>query len=479
MEKDNIEFKYASSANPERRTREELLHMSKQERLDYKKLMYRRQDIKTGLLPLLKDIVSDSIKYEDFLTYESERDLKEFLLSTYDINKPDCWIEDDFLSIDLKAFFRKMKKHLTGDMFIRIDYNGKYITMKTASAYKVIYNIHFWKNEHIDGIELIKQSDLQNFIHINLYFHKSYDATEIDIRSFGKKWSAKLMQDIKEYLAGKCQKADTDSLGEAFQKRQKELKSLINQGDDCLKQKRYEKAIEAYKKAISLDEKNADIWYILGYAWYGLGYFNNVQDYYDKALEAYQKSIDLDPKSTRGWHGLGIVYLKQECYLKAIKAFQKGIRRDKKDVDMWNGLGDAFFGQECYEEAIGAYQNSINLDDKDPESWNSLGNAYSLQKCYEEAVEAFQKAIQLDENNMYLWSNLGYTYLEQEYYEEAVEAFQKAINLDDKDADSWNGLGNAYREQKRYEEAIEAYQKAIRLDEKFSYLKLEIKKMLQ
>ena len=72
------------------------------------------------------------------------------------------------------------------------------------------------------------------------------------------------MQDIKKYLTEKCQKGDMDSLGDAFQKMQKELKSLINHGDASLKQKCYEEAIEAFQKAINLDDKDADSWNGLG-----------------------------------------------------------------------------------------------------------------------------------------------------------------------------------------------------------------------
>ena len=66
-----------------------------------------------------------------------------------------------------------MKKHLTGDMFIVIHFDSRCVIMKTENAYEIIKNLHFWKNEHIHGEKLIRQSDLQNFIDIDLYFRTS------------------------------------------------------------------------------------------------------------------------------------------------------------------------------------------------------------------------------------------------------------------------------------------------------------------
>ncbi|MFA6981371.1 MAG: tetratricopeptide repeat protein [Ignavibacteriaceae bacterium] len=200
------------------------------------------------------------------------------------------------------------------------------------------------------------------------------------------------------------------------------------------------------------------------FPWHGLGNVYSQQKEYLKAIEAYQKAIQLDDKYSSPWFGLGNVYSEQKEYLKAIEAYQEAIRLDDNDSFSWYGLGNVHYEQKEYLKAIEAYQKAIQLDDKYSSPWYGIGNVYYKQKEHLKAIEAYQKSIKLDANEADQWNGLGNAYAGQKEYQKAIEAYQKAIKLDGKYFFAWHGLGNLYFDQKDFQKAIDSYLNVIKIN---------------
>jgi superkiller protein 3 len=90
-------------------------------------------------------------------------------------------------------------------------------------------------------------------------------------------------------------------------------------GNSFMSSKKYNNAIEAYKKAIELDPKNGQPYSNLGFIYYRLGK-------YDFAVLLYKKSIDLldSPKDKAiSWNMLGDAYRRLGDYGNALAAYKK------------------------------------------------------------------------------------------------------------------------------------------------------------
>ena len=89
-----------------------------------------------------------------------------------------------------------------------------------------------------------------------------------------------------------------------------------NLGTAYLKDKQYDKAIEAYQQAITIEAKFAE-------AYYNLGSVYAQQKRFDLAVENYQKAIDQRKDFREAQHKLAEIYAQQRKHEQAIQIYQK------------------------------------------------------------------------------------------------------------------------------------------------------------
>lgn len=93
---------------------------------------------------------------------------------------------------------------------------------------------------------------------------------------------------------------------------------LKSQGNDALRAKNYEKAIDLYTQAIKLDPKN-----VIYYSNRAAAYSTSQQ--HEKAVEDAKTCISIDPKYAKGYSRLGLALLSLGDSQGAIEAYQKGL----------------------------------------------------------------------------------------------------------------------------------------------------------
>ncbi len=77
--------------------------------------------------------------------------------------------------------------------------------------------------------------------------------------------------------------------------------------------------------------------------YYNLGLIHANQGHFDLAIEAYRKAVELNDKSYQAWHQLGLVYSAALQFDKAVEAFTKVVSINPKFGLAYQGLGSAYF----------------------------------------------------------------------------------------------------------------------------------------
>ncbi len=204
-------------------------------------------------------------------------------------------------------------------------------------------------------------------------------------------------------------------------------------------------------------------------AYIGMGNVYRELGEFQKAFEAFEKAISIDKKNFWVYHCQGLLYYDMEEYLKAIKQFNKAIRFEAiQDDYYWRGM--CYYNLGNYRYAISDFNYALNFNDMLHElalyykgrSQLKLGNTEDAIKCFNELCEQSNTSFR----GPY---GLGLAFHALGRFEDALKAFDRSILLQPGDSDDYFRKGNVYMDMEDYLNAEEQYSKAIEISPEVHY----------
>ncbi len=282
---------------------------------------------------------------------------------------------------------------------------------------------------------------------------------------------------------------------------------FYDQADQYIREKRYDKAIELYKKLIKMNPGNDSLILSLGWAYRDNGKLAEAIKCFEKLLEkelsrkvftgfafdemvrifraegSYKQLLDIcervvavQPGDAALLHTLGDSCLKAGKTERAIEIFELLIRMEPVAPMCFCYLGNAYVMAGNFTSANEAYENAIKIEPAETDNYyNKLGNAYLQCFQYERAEDALKKALDYKFDYPLYHCNLGDVLVKQGKLDEAQEAYENAIRIDPQSRGVYyNRFGNMLAREQNYPMAIELYEKAIDADPQnpFYYINL-------
>lgn len=152
---------------------------------------------------------------------------------------------------------------------------------------------------------------------------------------------------------------------------------------------------------------------------------------YDKAMEAFSKAIELDSKNAHAYASRGYLHRDIEKYEDGLRdlneALSIGFADDLLTAEVLASRGEIQVKLKNYDKAFQDLDRAINTWPKDSDIWVKRGYAYYQIKKYEKAVKDLNIAIGLNKQNSgaYFWR--GVTFHDLGKYDMALEDFNAAI----------------------------------------------------
>ena len=196
---------------------------------------------------------------------------------------------------------------------------------------------------------------------------------------------------------------------------------------------RFDRAIEAYKKAISIEPDNADIYNNIGVALKDQGKL-------EEAIESFKKAVSINPDFFEAHHNMANTLSDHGKLKEAIEAYTRALSINPNYAEAFKNLGIALKDQGKLEEAIESFKKAISIKPDFAEAFNDLGNVLKHQSKLEEAIEAYTKALSLKPDYAEAYNNIGGALIDQGNLEEAIEAYTKALSLKPDYFVAWNNL---------------------------------------
>lgn len=211
-----------------------------------------------------------------------------------------------------------------------------------------------------------------------------------------------------------------------------EAYDLFLKGSYHLKRKDFEdikKALDFFKRAISVDPNYAEAYAFLGEAYIStaaVGLLTMIEAH-DLARKAAMRSIQLNEKNAQGYKVLAYIYLFYD----------------------WN-----------WEEALVAYNNALKYGLPDQNEFISYYYIF-IEEDFDKAIQVAEKVTKTDPLHVYAHWLLGLTYYFARRFEASIVAFSKALELDSTytEALRFRGLSLAYLG--RFTEALVDVNKAL------------------
>ncbi|MEP7144698.1 MAG: tetratricopeptide repeat protein [Ferruginibacter sp.] len=307
-----------------------------------------------------------------------------------------------------------------------------------ALVYFEIGNVHFYKEDYDNAIELYRKALLHDSAN-----HHFLQSLKLAFREKGE--IDKAIEYFDKAISGDPSNPELyNDLGDLYLEDKKDV----------------DQAIEQYKKSLVHDLNNYHTLNLLRLAFKEKGEV-------DKAIEYYDKSIIDDPENIMLYSGLGNLYLQdKKDYDKAIVQYESALKIDPKNPKVLYLLMKAFREKGELDKGIEYYDKAIAADPDNVDLINDLGIVYSVdKKDYDKAIEQFKKAIEIDKNFAFAFRNLGFVYSEKGETGKAIDNFEKAKAADPLNPKLYRDLGRVYFEDiKDYDKAIQQYTKALEME---------------
>ena len=225
----------------------------------------------------------------------------------------------------------------------------------------------------------------------------------------------------------------------------------------------YAKAIDDYKKTITLSPPSSDI----SVLYIGLGLCRAGQGRFSQAIADYYKAIELKPQphdAATAYLGLGLCHAAQGHLTLAVADYQKAITEDPDETDEYYNLGLAHYRLGDLDQSIMDYSKVIEIDTQFTKAYINRGISFHQEGKIPPALADFNKAIEIDPNTPEAYYNRGLVYHQEGNAGLALSDYNKAIQIKPDYAQAYINRGSIYLSRGNLNQALSEYNQAIEID---------------
>jgi tetratricopeptide (TPR) repeat protein len=265
--------------------------------------------------------------------------------------------------------------------------------------------------------EPVVYNNLGLVYHLQLKYREAIAAFQRALKLNPELLGANLFLGIDFYRTNQSEKA-LAPLKNAIVANPNDVQAHLYLGRCYLDLARYEEALQEVQKAVKLAPKDADALYTLGQVYgklMGAAYLKMAEvdpdsyrvyqvlaESYDsqkdmeKAIDAYKKAITRKPGLPGLHYGLGDVYWRAGRVDEGLKEFQEELKLNPENyMAIWK-IGNLYMLKSSWDEAIPYLEKAILLAPSLAQAHRDLGKAYFQKNELEKAMRHYQKVIELD-----------------------------------------------------------------------------------
>lgn len=164
-------------------------------------------------------------------------------------------------------------------------------------------------------------------------------------------------------------------------------------------------------------------------AHYNLGVLLEKQGQWDRAIEQYREALSINPNNPEAHYNWGVLLSRQGKVDEAIAHYREALRikPDHAEAHYNWALGVSTQGKDA--EAIDHYAMALRFKPQFAAAHNNWGNVLVRQGRWNSAVEHYQEALRLKPDYAEAHNNIASILVQQERWDEAIDHYRQALEV--------------------------------------------------
>lgn len=210
---------------------------------------------------------------------------------------------------------------------------------------------------------------------------------------------------------------------------------------------RSEESIKLHNKIIDEYPFNELAWFNLAAAYQGL-------KLYEKAIDAYKYAIAIDEKFDIAYRNMGDAFIRIRKYKDAIEALDKVLELSRPEDIIHEAIGYCYHKLSNYPHARFHYRKASHLNPEESKIYYKIALTYFKEGQIESCIKQLDSALKIHGNQPEYNLLMGECKLIQEKYKDAVIYFSHVVRVRPKNTNGWEALIRCLFKAELYEEAL-------------------------
>jgi tetratricopeptide (TPR) repeat protein len=322
-----------------------------------------------------------------------------------------------------------------------------------------------------EALDILEKAELYDSNDINLFILKTdaYLALDLQAKAVELLQAALLQFDGDERIELLFELADVYDDYEEFDKVFDCLKLILEEdqnNEEALYKicfwtdftGRNEESIRLHLQIIDEFPYNELAWFNLGAAYQGL-------KLYEKAIDAYLYAVTIDEKFDYAYRNMGDAYLRLRKFKEAIEVLEKVLELSRPEDVIYEAIGHCYHKIGNFAQARFNYRKASHLNPDDSKLYYKMALTYINEEHWENAIKQLESAMRIQKTLPEYNLAMGECKMQLHQYKEAIQSFGNVVRTRPKSVAGWEALIRCLFKAGFYEEAIEQSEAALKITE--------------
>ncbi|KAI0150207.1 TPR-like protein [Xylariaceae sp. FL1272] len=127
-----------------------------------------------------------------------------------------------------------------------------------------------------------------------------------------------------------------------------------------------------------------------------IGNYYSLLSLHEKAVQYFRRALTLDRTCLSAWTLMGHEYVELKNTHAAIESYRRAVDVNRRDYRAWYGLGQTYEVLEMHAYALWYYKKAAGLRPWDGKMWMAVGSCLQQMKRYHDGIKALKRALMAD-----------------------------------------------------------------------------------